>query len=216
MATPEARQSSLASNLKHTAIMNEATPAVPRARKEIKLTAADETRFWAKVNKDGPTQPHMESPCWIWMAYKNNYGYGQFGVGDKILSAHRIVWTLAHCPIPNDNNSHGICVLHRCDVTSCVNPDHLFLGTQIDNIRDRDSKGRGNHTRGEKHHMRIHPEKARGEANGRAKLTIEQIIDIRTIYAAGGTTQRHLATQFDISEPTINQIIRRKKWAHVA
>ena len=196
--------------------MNEATVIITPAPQEIKLTPAQEARFWAKVDKNGPIQPHMQTPCWIWTAYKNKDGYGRFGVGDKILSAHRVVWTFTHCPIPNDNSPHGICVLHRCDLTSCVNPDHLFIGTQTDNIRDRESKGRGNHTCGEKHHMRIHPEKAQGEANGRAKLTIEQIIDIRTIYAAGGTTQRHLATLFGMSEPTINQIIRRKKWAHVA
>jgi hypothetical protein len=163
--------------------MNEATATVPHARTEIKFTAADEARFWAKVNKDGPTMPHMESPCWVWTAFKNQGKYGMVGVGGrKVRLAHRVSWILSNGPIPHDGSAHGICVLHRCDNPSCVNPSHLFLGTNADNVRDKTSKGRNNApqgdrhgsrtkperlSRGNSHYSRLHPEKlARGNFHG--------------------------------------------------
>jgi hypothetical protein len=94
-------------------------------------------RFWSKVNRD------RLSDCWLWTASTmSDFGYGQFTVRcapgpQRHLYAHRVSWELAHGPIPN-----GLQILHRCDVPLCVNPDHLFLGTQADNLIDARQKGR--------------------------------------------------------------------------
>jgi hypothetical protein len=186
--------------------MNEATVTVPSAPKEIKLTAAEEVRFWSKINKDGPTMPNMESPCWVWTSGKA-CGYGAFWAGGKDHKAHRVVWTLSNGQIPHDSSAHGICVCHRCDNPACVNPAHLFLGTNADNVRDMAAKGRnGSQTR---------PEcLARGEANAAAKLTDAKVIYIRAMHASG-VTQAALASQFGVSFQLISQVVHRLIWKHI-
>ena len=147
--------------------MNEATESVSRAHKEIKLSAKDIERFWSKVDKDGPTQPHMTTPCWVWTGGKCGDGYGSFRLGMGMLKAHRISWVLSHGQIPHDESSHGLCVCHRCDVKTCCRPDHIFLGTHNDNMADMVNKGRGKHVCGDEHFSRKHPERlARGDRNG--------------------------------------------------
>ncbi len=211
--------------------MNEATATVPRARNEIKLTTSDEARFWAKVDKNGPTQLHMQTPCWVWTAYKNKTSYGMVGLGSEKLLAHRVAWMVANGPIPHDGSGHGICVCHHCDNPSCVNPLHLFLGSHTDNMRDKDRKNRGNRASGDKNGARLHPERlARGdrhgsnthpekrrlgETHGNAILTDAKVINIRTKYAAGGTSYRLLAEQFGVSRQLIHFIISRKTWKHL-
>lgn len=81
--------------------------------------------------------PVPEAGCWLWTAAVDTYGYGRIGFGDGLISAHRVSWALYRGEIPN-----GLCVLHACDVPSCVNPDHLFLGTHSDNSKDCFNKGR--------------------------------------------------------------------------
>lgn len=99
--------------------------------------AADESaerRFWAKVR--------LSDGCWEWTASLSSQGYGMLKVGGKhgaAMRAHRLSWLLHHGEIPA-----GQCVLHHCDNRLCVRPDHLFLGSQLDNIADRDKKGRWN------------------------------------------------------------------------
>ena len=78
------------------------------------------------------------SGCWVWMGALSGKGYGKLMLKEhRLESAHRLSWLLHRGPIPD-----GLHVLHRCDVRTCVNPDHLFLGTNLDNIRDRIAKGR--------------------------------------------------------------------------
>lgn len=196
--------------------MNEAATTLPRTYKEIKPTAAEKARFWAKVTRNGSTQPHMESPCWIWTAYKSKDGYGKFGVGGKMINAHRVAWTIANGPIPHDGSAHGICVCHRCDNPACIRVDHLFLGTNLDNIRDRDSKGRHTPLRGDMNGARLHPESmTRGEAHHKAKLTDAKVIYIRARHAQGGITQKQLAAQLGVSEVLIGGVIKHKRWKHI-
>lgn len=91
-------------------------------------------RFWSKVGKTGT----VEYPnCWIWMAYRNKKGYGRFRVQNKMWLAHRVSWSLSNGEIPK-----GKQILHKCDNPPCVNPDHLKLGTSVDNMRDRDQRRR--------------------------------------------------------------------------
>ena len=91
-----------------------------------------ETRFWPKVKKG------LGKDCWIWLAGKSSAGYGSFRTDAwKHVYAHRLSWELMRGPIPD-----GLLVLHHCDNPSCVNPDHLFLGTNRDNVLDALKKGR--------------------------------------------------------------------------
>ena len=104
-----------------------------------------EELFWSHVAKsDG---------CWLWTAGLNR-GYGAFAVHRKDIGAHRYSWMLENGPIPD-----GLFVLHRCDNPPCVRPDHLFIGTQLDNMLDKMSKGRG--YEGDRHYLRQNPERVR-------------------------------------------------------
>jgi hypothetical protein len=99
-------------------------------------------RFWCKVAKS-------EAGCWEWRSAKFPSGYGAFHVAGKQMKAHRVAWWLVNEELPAD----GMCVLHRCDNPACCNPDHLFLGTPTDNMRDCSLKGR--------HRSQRYPEAAR-------------------------------------------------------
>jgi hypothetical protein len=148
-------------------------------------------------------QPEPNSGCWLWDGAEGWGGYGKCGFRGGTVGAHRASWEL-HCgPIPD-----GLWVLHRCDVRPCVNPGHLFLGTQLDNMQDAASKGRNG--------MQRHPERSvfgrpgvvkrpGGERNGRAKLTAEQVSVIRRALLDGGK-KRCLARAYGISDRTIRRI----------
>ena len=208
----------------HITSMNEDTATVVPASQEIKLSKKDITRFWSKVDKNGPTMPHMKSHCWLWTAATNSRGYGQFWAAGRQVRANRAAWMIA-----NNSISCGLYVCHSCDTPTCVNPSHLFLGTHIDNVRDRDSKGRqakGDKNgmrlyrdrlpRGDNHHARLHPERlARGESVGNAKLNTATVLVMRALHAAGGNGARRLAKRFGISRSTAEAVIRRTTWKHI-
>lgn len=149
----------------------------------IVLTAADERRFWAKVQKgDG---------CWEWTAYRLPTGHGLFGLGGRgggMRLAHRVAWTIAHGPIPGD-----IKVCHRCDNGACVRASHLFLGTQADNLADMRRKGRG-----------YSPPP--GEAHPSARLTDAQVAYIRSSTEGPG----RLAAELGITREYVWQL--RRGW----
>lgn len=197
----------------------------------VNLSEKHIARFWAKVDKNGPTQPHMETPCWIWTACKDKNGYGQFRQGKSMALAHRVAWLITNGAIPHDGSAHGICVCHRCDRRDCTRIDHLFLGTNADNNADMVAKKRGVAPSGDAHYSRCHPERMargnahgsrthperrpRGEDNANAKLTACKVVEIRTIHAAGGITKAMIATQFGVERSVIGRIINRKAWKHI-
>ncbi len=110
------------------------------------------------------------------------------------MRAHRASWEIHFGEIPN-----GLCVLHKCDNPSCVNPEHLFLGTRKDNSIDMLLKDRGN--------------KAKGQENGANKLTENEVIKIRKIYKDGGISQKKLGHLFRIGQTQVWHIVNNKQWA---
>jgi hypothetical protein len=145
-----------------------------------------EGRFWSKVKKT--------TDCWLWIGSKGTRGYGQFWNGIKTVRAHRFVWEVTNGLIPE-----GLYVCHRCDNPLCVNPTHLFLGTQQDNMNDSIAKGR-------RDECYLH-----GEAHPGHKLTEGDVTAIREIRSS----QRDIARRFRISRRTVVEIIRGKKWKHL-
>lgn len=140
-------------------------------------------RFWDKVNKNGPIPVHRPElgPCWLWTGSRRT-GYGFLGAthrGGKNTQAHRASWEL-HCGIIPE----GLWVLHRCDNRACVRPDHLFLGTHGDNLRDMLRKRR---------HI--------------LKLTCEQVSNLRALYAVGSASKSQLSREFGIDRKTVSRII---------
>lgn len=146
-----------------------------------------EIRFWEYVNKtDG---------CWLWTGHKTK-GYGAISSSsDKYIAAHRFSWILHNGNIPK-----GLCVLHRCDNPSCVNPDHLFLGTLKDNTQDMVSKGRGHFHLGENHYY--------------SKLKTEDIPFIKLLLE-NGKTLKVIAGIFNVSQGAIFCIKSGTTWKYI-
>jgi len=161
-------------------------------------------RFWRKVRVREPES------CWIWtgLIWKNN-GYGRISLRGKSVSVHRFSYILHNGAIPE-----GLDVCHTCDNKLCVNPAHLWLGTDADNMADRDAKGRT--ARGLRSGMYTKPETRRvGEKNGRAKLTEDNIREIRTHWQGGGYLMRELADEYGVSDSAIWFIIHGDTWRNV-
>jgi len=119
----------------------------------------------------------------------NQKGYGIAVFWEKAISTHRLAYALA-----NDGVPLGKHVLHHCDNPPCCNPSHLWVGTNQENHWDKERKGRGNHATGDKNGSRKHPERMRkGSKHGRAKLTEEQVLEIRRRYSEKGVFQYQLA-----------------------
>lgn len=95
-------------------------------------------RFWSKVNVNGPVHPVLQTRCWEWLGATDDKGYGRFGLDGHNTRAHRAIYTVYTGEvIPRTTN-----VCHRCDNPKCVRPTHHFFGTNVENNRDRDTKGR--------------------------------------------------------------------------
>ena len=143
-------------------------------------------RFEEKFVKGCPDR------CWEWMASKNGKGYGQISVGNRTETASRVAYRIYVGEIPS-----GVCVLHRCDNPICVNPNHLFLGSQKDNIRDCSNKGRLFITSGER--------------NAHSKLTKMDVIEIRLSSMPSSV----IKDEYGVTKDTINKVRRRATWKNV-
>jgi hypothetical protein len=138
------------------------------------------------------TMPLTECGCMIWMGpMSKRTGYGQMAIKRRPLMPHRVAWEVANGPIPE-----GMFVLHRCDIRTCINPEHLFLGTHKENMRD----------------MAIKKRAAFGIDNGSAKLSPKEVSEIRGSLLANS----RLAELYGVSTGTISNIKRMKNWRHVA
>lgn len=141
-----------------------------------------------------------ESGCWEWHAANRDKGeYGKFWFRGSYCKAHRASYNMFVGPIPD-----GLCVLHRCDNRSCVNPSHLFVGTKKDNAADMIQKGRGGQ----------HKNPPRDGRRKDSKLTEEAVLDIRRRCAAG-ESQGSVAKIYGVVQPTVFKIIHKERWAHI-
>lgn len=162
-----------------------------------------EQAFWSHVDKNGPVPAHVPElgKCWGWTAHLAPNGYGNFG-GKTIPPgarryAHRASYYFHTGVVPGQLN-----VLHKCDNRRCVRPDHLFLGTQLDNVRDMAQKGRrvSNVPKGPDHHF--------------AKFTAEKVRELRSLYASGvGPTE--LGRRYGVTAQSAWSVAVRKTWKHV-
>lgn len=158
-----------------------------------------EERFWARVAKGSPEE------CWVWQGKLSRDGYGRFKCLGVTYRPHAFVWRLL-----NGEIAKGKQVNHRCDNRGCVNPSHLYQGTQADNMRDKVARNRqatgwnnGSHTKPER--------RPRGERVGGAKLTAEKVIAIR----ASENSSAYLARVYGVTKANIGMIRARKTWAHI-
>lgn len=149
-------------------------------------------RFLKKIQKT--------KTCWLWTATKNRKGYGQFGVRRgskwKIEYAHRVAYEMFVGKIPK-----GLLVLHNCDNPTCVNPKHLWTGTNYDNCKDRIKKGRSADTRGEK--------------NGRAIVNAKDVIKIRNLYKTNNHSQTEIGKMFGLKKSMVGRIVNKQAWKHI-
>jgi HNH endonuclease len=184
----------------------------------IVFPVATVTRFWAKVNKDGPIPAHVPElgPCWLWTASLRNKGYGAFGytLNGKTIQerGHRFSYMLHVGVIPT-----GVFVLHKCDTPACVNPGHLFLGSNLDNIKDMLAKGRhvpgGTYT---KHSGYQNGNYKKGQNHWKVVLTETIVKAIREDYATGLYTYRQLAKKHGVKTPAhVCDIVKRRIWKYV-
>lgn len=141
--------------------------------------------FWAKVYVCGPDE------CWPWLASVNRKCYGTFQFDGRKAIASRVAWILAN----GDPGSLAVC--HRCDNPICVNPLHLFLGSQLDNVADRVTKGRNANRK--------------GELNTAAKLKVADVLRLRCLHAKG-VRNVTLASEFGLSPGGVSCIVRNITW----
>lgn len=139
--------------------------------------------------------PEPNTGCWLWHSSVTNKGYGEVSINNKRYNAHRASWLLYRGCIPDADDYHGTCVLHKCDTRLCVNPEHLFLGTNNDNIKDSMNKNR------RKGILRKRP------SGLKYKVKLEDdIADIRVLHSYG-MTKNKLAKEYGVCHYTIERML---------
>lgn len=146
-----------------------------------------EQRLWARSLVSIP------DACWPYLGYCGSGGYGWIKMNRKLKPAHRVAWILVNGPVPDD-----MLVCHRCDNPPCVNPGHLFLGTNNENMADMVGKSR----------------QAHGEGHGRARLSAAQVLSIRARHTDGESLGR-LAREFGVAVSTIQAVTSGRRWKHL-
>lgn len=168
----------------------------------VEITEKNLRNFWKKVVKqegDG---------CWNWVAFLTSDGYGLFGLSGKLYTAHRVSYYLHFGCIPV-----GVLVCHKCDNPNCVRPDHLFLGSQFDNVHDMKRKGRERKATGDASAMKKYPELVqKGEKHPKAILSEAAVLHIRANYKGSCSS---MAPHYGVSTCTIRDIIKRRSWRHI-
>lgn len=154
----------------------------------MKLSKSDIRRFWSKVVRT--------EGCWIFTGSLTHNGYGRLSANGHTYRAHRVAYEVSVGAVPD-----GMCICHKCDNRICVRPDHLFLGTDIDNIQDRNQKGR----------------QCKGSGHHSTKLSEEDVIYIRTVYKphhpkCGASA---LARMYGVTHHAVLCVISGRSWSHV-
>lgn len=143
--------------------------------------------FWAKVDVRSPSE------CWTWKGHLMEGDYGRFRLNGRNPLSHRLSLELVRGVLSPD-----LYALHTCDNPPCVNPSHLYWGTQSENMRDMANRSRGSGGT------------LKGDAHPNSKLTDLHVREIRSLHAAGGITQAKLAHRYSVSTSLIGQILRGK------
>lgn len=133
--------------------------------------------------------------CWVWTGAKDTCGYGVVRHQGRQRQAHRVQYERYY-----HQSTEGMCVLHSCDTPACVNPVHLRLGTQRENMAEKVAKGR----------------QAAGESHGSAKLTNEVIREMRRLWTAGEHTQQQIADAYGVSRANVARIVNHRSWRMTA
>ena len=162
----------------------------------MNVTSSDQERFWNKVIKT--------DDCWIWTAYRNENGYGCYKLSGKLILAHRAAFLFTFGHLPQTKN-----ICHHCDNPPCVNPSHLFVGTQSDNVHDCFNKGRGVPP-----NLKDREKVYTGSLNPNSKLSEDDVIFIRYLLSVK-TKQKHIAEMFNVHIATIERIASKKSWTHI-
>lgn len=142
-------------------------------------------RFWSKVEKT--------NGCWLWKSGKTKDGYGRVSYLGRNYLAHRFAWMLVKGEMP------PALLLHKCDNPPCVNPEHLFEGNMKDNVQDCIAKGR-------------FPFLGKGSSHPRAKLSDQQVEEIRERYEKEDVTHRQLAKQYGVNHSSVGKAIRKETY----
>ena len=139
------------------------------------------------------------SGCWLWSGAPGAGGYGVVRIRKRYMKAHRASWLLHNGELP----PHPMKLCHKCDTPACVNPEHLFIGTQAENVADMIAKGRDRRT------------PSKGSKNGAAKLDEEKVWAIRQMLRLKMYSEREIARSYGISYMAMNRIARWESWKHV-
>ena len=153
----------------------------------VELSESNKQRFWRHVDQSGK--------CWEWKASLTASGYGKFKIDGKSVQAHRVAYQIS-----TGKSAEGFLVTHTCDNKKCVNPDHLRLGTHSSNAIEAYERGPLALRKGELHH--------------RAKLSAQQVVEIRNLYKSG-IGYKKLAKKYGVDRVSIRSIVKGELWKHV-
>lgn len=178
------------------------------------LTEQDKHRIWRQIDKTPGQGPQGE--CWQWTGYTISR-YGHLCLRATSYRVTRLVYLETRSEDPGDFH-----ILHKCDNPPCCRPDHLFKGTQAENLADMTAKGRGDfircpperRARGKRHGSQTHPEsRPVGEKVWNSKLTVEQVLEIRAL--RGLRTHQSIADQYGVGRVAITDIMSGRNWKHI-